>query len=759
MKITVISQDKEAPHIDELIKAAKHQKVELNVVNFKNFTDLEKGANSLGDVIYWRASGLDIKTERAAAWAILQKKLVINEAVFKTPYVTHKFYQQKMVAAAGVERIIPTWRFRTADELLAAITKGVLKYPFIAKPDLGARGFGVALVKSSGDIASLVGIKDYVFQNYIKNNGDWRVIVLGGRVLGVMKRIARKGSILNNVSQGGRTIKETDPAILQEVMRLATDATAVLKLAFCGVDIIRDETAGQFYFLEVNTAPEWLGGFQPTLGIDVADEFVRFCKQMSARGQNSVPKLVEDYYRPALNLSVDDQFHFTSRLYLWSRDPKYLKKLHQLKPYYLGHSSSEIKTRLQSYLDNEETRITQITARAQYYAEYRKLISYNQILFKLLFAESIYGLDIRPIVRELNIDKDIVKLSKQLAKDTEAIKVLSTHAVNFFFLARNYFNGQVNLLDKQLFQPDFYLGLATELEDPKSIDLSVHYNHKLRTYLLTHAIIGESLFYQHKIPKSGYLAMVIYLERLIMQTYFDTSLDTKLEFLVCAQLCNYKTHLEALILSEATNSLSPIGNFLVDELNNSGRRRPLKNRLKQSEHRSVLYLMAASAYKGPDSTKEYRRVKAKDRLIPSVSVSTKPITIGRQVIVDFPELQLYRVPAKVDTGAYRGALHCTDIKVMNREGKSLLSFVPLDDRHPDFDHSRVTAEHFSITTVKHADGARQSRYVIRTRIVILERSHKIELTLTDRKDMKMPVLLGRKFLRGKFMVDVGHQVS
>ena len=47
----------------------------------------------------------------------------------------------------------------------------------------------------------------------------------------------------------------------------------------------------------------------------------------------------------------------------------------------------------------------------------------------------------------------------------------------------------------------------------------------------------------------------------------------------------------------------------------------------------------------------------------------------------------------------------------------------------------------------------EKRYLIKTKILIFNKIHSIELTLTERGTMRFPVLIGRKFLSKKFMID------
>jgi hypothetical protein len=130
--------------------------------------------------------------------------------------------------------------------------------------------------------------------------------------------------------------------------------------------------------------------------------------------------------------------------------------------------------------------------------------------------------------------------------------------------------------------------------------------------------------------------------------------------------------------------------------------------------------------------------------------------IGRLELVDFPQFQIEGVEAKIDTGAYTGAIHCTNMQVVELpDGQARLRVNLLDDAHPNFDGCPMEFTDFSLRTIKSSTGEAQRRYVIRTVIRLCDEDFTTELSLSDRSDMKYPVLIGRSLLRrGGFLVDV-----
>ncbi len=133
-----------------------------------------------------------------------------------------------------------------------------------------------------------------------------------------------------------------------------------------------------------------------------------------------------------------------------------------------------------------------------------------------------------------------------------------------------------------------------------------------------------------------------------------------------------------------------------------------------------------------------------------MATRTEKTTIGRTEHIGLPGLGVERVEAKMDTGAYRGALHYQKLRTRTVDGrKELVVGFRMGGR-------RVTMvfRKFQRVVVKSSNGASSPRWLIHTRVQLGAHSVRTAFTLFDRSDMKNQVLLGRKFLRGRFVVDV-----
>ncbi len=125
------------------------------------------------------------------------------------------------------------------------------------------------------------------------------------------------------------------------------------------------------------------------------------------------------------------------------------------------------------------------------------------------------------------------------------------------------------------------------------------------------------------------------------------------------------------------------------------------------------------------------------------------IIIGRKDKIDLPDFEIFNVNAKIDTGAYTSSIHCVKIKVID----GILHFqIPGLKDHQVLKDFQTNI--FTTKRVKSSNGSSETRYLIKTHISLFGKLYNVEFTLTDRSKMKNPILLGRKVLRSRFIVDV-----
>ncbi len=155
------------------------------------------------------------------------------------------------------------------------------KFPIIMKTLEGSKGIGVLFIESERQIESLVQLLysqnddvDLLIQEYIKTDGDIRVIVLGGKVIASMKRDVVEGDFRSNVSQGAK-VKEY-PLTELEVEQCLLAAKAI-DGSWTAVDFIPSKNPKKDppYILEVNHSPG-TEGIEEATGKNIVKEVIDF---------------------------------------------------------------------------------------------------------------------------------------------------------------------------------------------------------------------------------------------------------------------------------------------------------------------------------------------------------------------------------------------------------------------------------------------------------------------------------------------------
>jgi|CXWL01.1.fsa_nt_gi hypothetical protein len=579
MKLSIIARHP-TWHTNQLIESGKKKGVEVEVVNVKSLNGLTKRIEQLGEVVLWRSSSLPMPLSRSVfIKAVSAKKPLFNNVIGDNPLVPYKFFQQKLVNPLQTVTGIPTYQFRGSKSLAEAIKRGFLKYPFVAKKNLSARGEGVYKITSIEQIEQLkLNFKDYIFQNFVKNDGDFRILVLGGVALGIIKRIKGGDEFRNNISLGGQAVDMNDLPETEDLKNKAVSLASKFGLQFCGVDFIYDQEEKIYRFMEINSVPQWQG-FSTATGVDVAEAVIDYAMSLADRSIKKTPELVRDYYeRFDKYLPKHIAFHFWSRLWLFGKDETARKKLDQLADWYLGKTGDGIEKRIKDLTTTTAHKDDPVTVRKRYYQKYPKLLKYGSLLFWWLMAREVYGTDMRAEVEKVAPMETMLSLSEKLLVDQEAIKELSSGATNFFYLLGAYSN-------KKMDTTNFFALVKNEKVTADRDGI------KRVFYFLSHLLIGETYFYTRERVDDVSLCreIVSRLEKIIRQNYFRVSLDMKFEFLVCCRIVGYESILEGIIKGEAERSVSSIGNFLVDTHN--AWIHGFGNKFSRAEHRNVLYLM------------------------------------------------------------------------------------------------------------------------------------------------------------------------
>ena len=134
-------------------------------------------------------------------------------------------------------------------------------------------------------------------------------------------------------------------------------------------------------------------------------------------------------------------------------------------------------------------------------------------------------------------------------------------------------------------------------------------------------------------------------------------------------------------------------------------------------------------------------------------VAHKRTVIGWREWVGLPDLGIRRVKVKVDTGARTSAIHAWDLRRYRAGGCDMVDFM----LHPrQRDDKRVVAgvaEVIDERSVRSSNGQVSRRPVVLMRLEVGEESLVTQVTLVDRDEMGFRMLLGRRALAKRFVVD------
>jgi len=124
--------------------------------------------------------------------------------------------------------------------------------------------------------------------------------------------------------------------------------------------------------------------------------------------------------------------------------------------------------------------------------------------------------------------------------------------------------------------------------------------------------------------------------------------------------------------------------------------------------------------------------------------------IGRDLSILFVDGDQTDIAAKVDTGAYRSALHADHIKEID----GVLHFRALGG-HPVFGKSAFTAQtnSFKKVNVENSFGHSQERYEVPLKVKVAGKTFIAKFSLADRSKKRYPILLGRTMLNTRFIID------
>ncbi len=271
------------------------------------------------NVLFFRTTGkhweeVDLIINHLSLNHLSLKEPIVVDPIVKSgkPSMACKAYQMLALKKAGIE--VPKTIYGSLWYLHDYMKKikstpnpsfderrgATFSFPIIIKGSGGDRGTRVYKADNLEGLEKLVRNlrkseteegKRYMLQEYIPNEGDYRVLVLGSKVLGVMKRSSQNTAEFRNNYSAGGVVEVAD--LPEEIKKLAVRAAEVCGLWVAGVDVMeRNEQRAtindkgmssdpkDYVILEVNKGPQFKG-FMKATGINVPEEIVKFLVNLS----------------------------------------------------------------------------------------------------------------------------------------------------------------------------------------------------------------------------------------------------------------------------------------------------------------------------------------------------------------------------------------------------------------------------------------------------------------------------------------------
>ncbi len=279
---------------------------------------------------------------------------------------------------------------------------------------------------------------------------------------------------------------------------------------------------------------------------------------------------VRDYYYEHFNeLTPEKQFHFATRM-------KNFIGVHDFDEWL---KNNQPDTDLEAILSNNDySRVAQIAVRKPFFEKYPKLYGVEATLFRVHHLLKEYSVDTRDEFIKLYPKEKLYRLSDELLSDDEALRALSTWAVNTIFLTEELFPRNQDSKDKLI---DWALELDPSLMEPS-----------LYVYLCTHIVICESEFYTKKVePSEALIKLLSSCKEVVLDNINSVSLDSAIEFLVCCKMIGLNFEDVRSRINEICKSYLKNSPYLINYRRDSDPK-GYYHTLNGAEHINSLYIMS-----------------------------------------------------------------------------------------------------------------------------------------------------------------------
>ncbi len=184
-------------------------------------------------------------------------KKILNSEVLHTR--SRSKLSQLVYAALNGVKIAKFMAIADTELLDKYYSKNSFDYPLIVKSATASKGRDNYLVKDYSELEEAklsMPKKINLVQEFIPNDGDYRVLVMGDEVKMIIHRQSQDGSHLNNTSKGGLAEIVAIDSVSPEMINQCLVMSRLAGREITGVDMIQHKDTGEYYMLEINNMPQ-----------------------------------------------------------------------------------------------------------------------------------------------------------------------------------------------------------------------------------------------------------------------------------------------------------------------------------------------------------------------------------------------------------------------------------------------------------------------------------------------------------------------
>lgn len=292
MKIAVLSRNKNLYSTKRLLETGLERGHEVQVIDFLKCSMVIEKKNP---EIYYngeKLEGIDAVIPRIGASRTFYGTAVVRQFEMMHVFPTNesqaitrsrdKLRSMQILSRAGIG--MPITAFASDPDNISHLIEEVGGAPLVIKLLQGTQGIGVVLAETKKAAKSVMeafyGIQaNMMIQEFIKESkgADIRAFVVGGKVVGAMKRQGAEGEFRSNIHRGGSA---NQIKLSRSERSTAVKAAKLMGLNVAGVDMLQSGTGPKI--MEVNSSPG-LEGIEKASGIDVAAKIYEFIEENAHR--------------------------------------------------------------------------------------------------------------------------------------------------------------------------------------------------------------------------------------------------------------------------------------------------------------------------------------------------------------------------------------------------------------------------------------------------------------------------------------------